>query len=169
MQYPEIQKNFQAIKNYLISNFKTEIMKISDPKGLLQQKSMNIYAEKGHKVTVTEQSIINGHDSDKKKAKKFLKVGGVYTVESMEVYSWSSTVKLQEIPNQEFNSVNFIDLVCQHLKKKRLKKQKKYYTKLEVKKLLKKQRRLCADKTFGIWTESELFDRMLEAPEPEML
>lgn len=83
--------------------------KISDPKGLLQQESMKLYAEKEHKVTVTEQSIINGYDYDMEKAKKFLKVGEIYTVESMEVHNWSSTVRLKEIPNQEFNSVNFVD------------------------------------------------------------
>lgn len=70
---------------------------------------MKIYAQKGHKVTVTEDSIKNGYDHDVKKAEMFLKVGQVYTIENMQVNNWSSTVKLKEIPNQEFNSVNFID------------------------------------------------------------
>ena len=83
--------------------------KISDPNGIMNQPSMKLYAEKGHRVTVTEQSIKNGYDYDKEKAEKFLKVGKVYTLESMEVHNWSSTVKLQEVPNQEFNIVNFVD------------------------------------------------------------
>ena len=83
--------------------------KISDPNGIMNQPSMKLDAEKGHRVTVTEQSIKNGYDYDKEKAEKFLKVGKVYTLESMEVHNWSSTVKLQEVPNQEFNSVNFVD------------------------------------------------------------
>ncbi len=83
--------------------------KILDPNGLMNQPSMKLYAEKGHKVTVTEQSIKNGYDYDKEKAEKFLKVGEIYTIEKMEVQNWSSVVTVQELPEERFNSVNFID------------------------------------------------------------
>jgi hypothetical protein len=46
---------------------------------------------------------------DEEKARHFLKVGQVYTVERMDVHDWSSSVVLQEFPNIEFNSVHFID------------------------------------------------------------
>ena len=83
--------------------------KINDPNGVMNQPSMKLYAEKGHKVTVTEQSIKNGYDYDKQKAEKFLKVGEIYTIEKMEVHNLSSNVVLQELPEENFNSVNFVD------------------------------------------------------------
>ena len=70
---------------------------------------MKLHAEKGHNVTVTEQSIQNGYDYDINKAKKFLKVGEIYTIDRMEVHNWSSSVVLQEVPKESFNSVNFVD------------------------------------------------------------
>ncbi|MCC6516912.1 MAG: hypothetical protein IT275_11220 [Chitinophagales bacterium] len=83
---------------------------IIDPFGNLKQPSIKLYAEKGHKVTVTEKSIKNGYDFDIENVNKYLKVGEIYTVEEMDVYDFHSTVLLQEIPNVYFNSVNFIDV-----------------------------------------------------------
>lgn len=82
---------------------------ISDPNGVLKEPSMSADAQKGHKVVVTERSISNGWPDDQEKARKFLKPGGIYTVEKMERADWSSSVILQEIPGERFNSVHFID------------------------------------------------------------
>ena len=82
---------------------------ILDPNGILNEPSMSMYAQKGHKVTVTEKSIANGYPLDEEKARHYLKVGKVYTVQRMDVHRWSSTVVLQEFPGIEFNSVHFID------------------------------------------------------------
>jgi len=97
------------MEGWKFANSKDEIV-ISDPKGLLHQMSMDMFADKGHKVTVTEQSINNGYEYDKQKAQKFLKVGGIYTVENTDVENFSSTVELQEFPGQNFNTVNFVDV-----------------------------------------------------------
>jgi hypothetical protein len=85
------------------------MMRISDPQGLLQHKSMSLSADPDHKVSVTEKSINFGYDSDKEKANKHLKIGQIYTVEFMEVYAWNSLVTLKEIPGIRFNTVHFID------------------------------------------------------------
>lgn len=83
--------------------------KIVDPNGILNQKSMTAPAPNGHKVKVTETSFKNGWDHKRDHVEKFLKVGGLYTVERTEMHSWHTKVWLQEIPNEEFNSVNFED------------------------------------------------------------
>lgn len=70
---------------------------------------MNIYAKKGDKVTVTEDSIKSGYKCDIEKAEKYLKVGNIYTVEKTNVFSSYTEVYLQEFPDIEFNSVQFID------------------------------------------------------------
>lgn len=70
---------------------------------------MNIYAEKGDKVIVTKDSIKRGYDADKDRAKKYLDVGKVYTVEKLNVYSTHSWVYLLEFPDKVFNSVQFED------------------------------------------------------------
>jgi hypothetical protein len=70
---------------------------------------MNIYAKNGDKVIVTEDTIHNGYDSDEELAKKHLKIGGIYTVESTVVENYSTTVYLKEFPTIDFNSVNFDD------------------------------------------------------------
>jgi len=72
---------------------------------------MNIYAKKGDQVAVTEESIKNGHDCDKQKAKTNLSVGEIYTVESTKAFSLRTEVHLQEFPNVIFNSVQFIDVI----------------------------------------------------------
>lgn len=83
--------------------------KILDPDGWLQYKPMSLDVPKGHKVTVTEKSMSCGYDYHKELAEKYLKVGEVYTVKSIAVYSSSSSVILEEIPDVTFNTVNFID------------------------------------------------------------
>ena len=70
---------------------------------------MDIYAEEGHKVTVTEDSINNGYEPVEKHAKEFLKVGETYTIESTDVDGWNTDVYLKEFPGEIFNSVNFED------------------------------------------------------------
>jgi len=82
---------------------------ILDPNGVLNEPSMSVNAQKGHKVIVTEKSIANGYPFDEEKARHFLRVGQTYTIEYMDVQDWSSTIILQEIPGVEFNSVHFID------------------------------------------------------------
>lgn len=71
---------------------------------------MNIYANNGHKVIVTEETKNSGHDYDKEKVKKYLNVGEEYTVNYTDVGGWSTRVYLEEIEDVEFNSVNFEDV-----------------------------------------------------------
>lgn len=68
---------------------------------------MNIYTEKGVKIVYLGTG---GYDSDKEHANKYLKVGEIYTVISIDVYDWSSEVCLEEVPNVYFNTVHFEDV-----------------------------------------------------------
>jgi hypothetical protein len=71
---------------------------------------MNIYSEKGTKVTVTESSLNNGYKYDSETAKKYLTVGETYTVDHTIVHSWTSDVYLEEFPDISFNTVCLVDL-----------------------------------------------------------
>tara|TARA_B100000497_G_C7608626_1_gene365524 strand:+ start:864 stop:1082 length:219 start_codon:yes stop_codon:yes gene_type:complete len=71
---------------------------------------MDIYAEEGTKVIVTEDSIKNGYDHVEEHARKFLKVGETYTIESTDVSGWNTDVYLREFPDEVFNSVSFEDI-----------------------------------------------------------
>lgn len=71
---------------------------------------MDIYAEEGTKVIVTEDSIKNGYNSVEKHARKFLKVGESYTIDSTVVDGWSTEVYIKEFPDEVFNSVSFEDV-----------------------------------------------------------
>ena len=71
---------------------------------------MDIYAEEGTKVIVTEDSIKNGYDLVEEHARKFLKVGKTYTIESTDVGGWNTDVYLKEFPDEVFNSVSFEDI-----------------------------------------------------------
>lgn len=82
-------------------------MKIIDPKGIMSEPKMDLYANEGYKVTVTKKSINYGYDYDKEKANKHLKAGEIYTVERTEVGGWHTDVFLKEIPGICFNSVHF--------------------------------------------------------------
>lgn len=65
---------------------------------------MNIHAKKGTKVRYTGK---NGYDADLQQANQYLVVGEIYTVENTNVSGWSTSVLLQEIHKQRFNSVHF--------------------------------------------------------------
>lgn len=69
---------------------------------------MNIYAKKGSKVRYTGTG---GYDGDKKQANQYLTVGEIYTVEDTNVGGWSTSVLLQEVEKERFNSVHFEDVV----------------------------------------------------------
>ena len=71
---------------------------------------MDIYAEEGTKVIVTEDSIKNGYNSVEKHARTFLKVGESYTIENTVVDGWSTEVYIKEFPDEVFNSVSFEDV-----------------------------------------------------------
>lgn len=75
----------------------------------VKKRSMNIHAKAGHLVTVTEQGMNNGYQSDKDHAKKYLSIGEVYTIERTVVDNWHTDVYLNEIPGIVFNSVHFIN------------------------------------------------------------
>lgn len=51
----------------------------------------------------------NGYEYDQRKAAKYLEVGEVYTVEGARVESFSSAVRVQEVPGHWFNTVLFED------------------------------------------------------------
>lgn len=72
---------------------------------------MNIYALKGHKVRCTH--LDSPYEYQTERAKKYLEIGKIYTVESTEVHSSSTDVVLQEIPEVEFNSTLFEDVTKQ--------------------------------------------------------
>ncbi len=100
----------------LLENHKSNDLKpldkitIEDPKGLLKVMSMEPYTPSGEKVAVTEDSINYGYDSDKEKANKLHKVGGIYTIDYTEVGGWHTDVYLKEFPGVYFNSVHFINV-----------------------------------------------------------
>lgn len=73
---------------------------------------MNIYAKEGHVVkgVFVKGKLQNGTDYDKEKANKFIKEGIEYTVESLEVQNFSSTVSFKEFPRETFNTVHFYDV-----------------------------------------------------------
>ncbi|MFY8187672.1 MAG: RNA-binding domain-containing protein [Flavobacterium sp.] len=69
---------------------------------------MNIYALQGHKVICVELNDEN--------AKKYLKIGEIYTVRKTIVYNYLTDVYLQEIKGCFFNSVIFEDVAEQSTK-----------------------------------------------------
>ena len=71
--------------------------------------TMNIYAKKGDMVTVSKYSAKNGYKGDIAQVKKYLKIGGIYTVLKTDVDEFGTDVYLKEFPNKTFNSVNFED------------------------------------------------------------
>jgi hypothetical protein len=69
---------------------------------------MNIYAKKGDKVKFLNK---NGHDHQPPNAVKAgLIEGEFYTVKSVDVGGYSSTVLLEEFPLLWFNTVMFDDV-----------------------------------------------------------
>jgi hypothetical protein len=71
---------------------------------------LNIHLSKGSKITVSKKSIKNGYEPAVTHARKYLNIGHVYTVKSVSVSDCTSSVKIEEIPNQIFNSLSFINL-----------------------------------------------------------
>lgn len=71
---------------------------------------MDIYAEEGTKVTVTEDSIKNGYDHVEEHARKHLEVGTTYTIDYTVVDGWNTDVFIKEKPDERFNRVSFEDL-----------------------------------------------------------
>jgi hypothetical protein len=69
---------------------------------------MNIYALKGHKVRCI--SLEGAYEYQTEVAQQHLELGKEYTVEETEVYSSSTEVYLQEIPDVAFNSTLFEDV-----------------------------------------------------------
>jgi hypothetical protein len=70
---------------------------------------MNIYALRGHRVMVTEESAGKGYEFQRDLVKKHLKIGKIYLVEKTIVNGWNSQVFLQGFPYITFNTVNFVD------------------------------------------------------------
>ena len=71
---------------------------------------MNIYAGRGHKVMVTEETAKYGYNYHKEMVKENLEIGKEYTVSYIEVSDSSTRVYLKEAPDHAFNSVNFVDV-----------------------------------------------------------
>lgn len=71
---------------------------------------MNIFAIHGHKVKVTEETANSGTEEDAQLVKEHLVIGQEYTVDETIINDWSSTVLLVEVPEFEFNTVNFVDV-----------------------------------------------------------
>lgn len=67
---------------------------------------MNIYARRGDKVVFTGR---NGYPVENARARSILMINRVYTVKRTDVHSSSTSVYLEEVPNESFNSVMFKD------------------------------------------------------------
>lgn len=70
-------------------------------------KTMDICTKSGEKVIFQYPESGYGHDQEK--ANKFLKVGNIYHVKETIVGGWCTSVILEEFPDEEFNSVQFIN------------------------------------------------------------
>lgn len=84
---------------------------ISDPKGIMNMKSMRLDSKEGDKVSTDKERMGWGYEGDKTKAAQYLIDGGAYTVDKMRVYDFSSSVMLKEFPNEWFNTVHFFNLI----------------------------------------------------------
>ena len=74
---------------------------------------MNIFALKGHLVKVTKNTKNNGYGGDKEQVAELLEIDKSYEVESTNVHSSSTSVRLSDFPGKIFNSVNFESLTNQ--------------------------------------------------------
>jgi len=77
------------------------------PKEMISKETMEVFALKGYKVKVTDETKNNGDSYDKEKVNNFLTINKVYTVEATKVQNWKTDVFLKEVPRISFNSVNF--------------------------------------------------------------
>src|SRR5690606_10525551 len=66
---------------------------------------MNIYSKPGTKIRFDHENA--GYPGDGERAKKYIKVGEIYTVEKIDIGQSCSRVILKEVPNVEFNTVLF--------------------------------------------------------------
>ena len=73
-----------------------------------QSLTMDIYAKLG---TSIKYLGVNGYDSDREYANKYLSVDCVYTVKQTNVGNWSSSVELLEFPDKLFNTVMFSEVL----------------------------------------------------------
>lgn len=74
---------------------------------------MNVYALKGYRVSVSDESIKSGSETYSELAKLHLKVGNTYRIENTSVHNSYTSVRLQEIENILFSSESFIDIDSQ--------------------------------------------------------
>lgn len=65
---------------------------------------MNLDCKQGTKIRYTGTG---GWDADKVHANQHLTIGEVYTVDIIDIGSWSSDVYLTEVPDIDFNTVMF--------------------------------------------------------------
>lgn len=77
---------------------------------LKNKPTMNINAEPGTKITVTERSINNGYQGDKESANKYLRVGNIYTLNNVDISPFVTYIEVEELPNLIFNSIHFEDI-----------------------------------------------------------
>lgn len=64
-----------------------------------------IHSENGSQVMV--RTFNAGHEHERDEAKQLLKIGNIYTVDSISVGGFSSRIYLKEFPRKSFNSVFF--------------------------------------------------------------
>lgn len=78
-------------------------------------EAMGLDTPKGAKVVY--HNPLNGHSGDIIDARKTLELGREYTVRSMDVGDYSSTVELLENPGKRYNTVLFVNVndVTEHI------------------------------------------------------
>lgn len=83
----------------------------------MELDTMNIYAIRGHKIKVTEESAKNGGSYDQNKIAQYLEIEKEYSVFETDVHGFTTDVFLEDIFTKTtnprrvyFNSVNFVDV-----------------------------------------------------------
>lgn len=71
---------------------------------------MSIFAPPGHQVRLSAGFRHSGYADERARAQQYLQVGTVYTVKRTRVYNSHSTVELEEVPGQSFNTIHFDSL-----------------------------------------------------------
>lgn len=67
-------------------------------------ETMPLDSSGGEKMRFTGHG---GYPSDQEHARKYLTLDGVYTVSTLDVGEWSSSVEFEEFPGKKFNTVMF--------------------------------------------------------------
>ena len=70
--------------------------------------NMSLDTPEGDKIIFSNPN--SGYVLDQESCEKYLKVNEEYTVDFIDIGSWSSEVYLKEIPNKSFNTVMFENL-----------------------------------------------------------